>query len=245
VPAVALGVAERADVVIDFSKYAGKTIYLENRLLQPNGQGGPTGSVSSPGQGFLMLKIVVDQPAAQDNSVDPATLPSYYALPSVSGTPRVSRTFNFDQGRNGQWTINGSLFSCTTARFTVQQNSLEQWYLDNGWNWSHPIHVHMEEHQVTQGAPGLYGSSSDDSWDYSRYSSQYCWSGCTSNSPTGVNLARKDTVRLVPKANATIRMRFRDWLGRYVMHCHNVIHEDHAMMLRFDVGTTGDTKTNP
>jgi len=245
VPAVALGVAERADVIIDFSKYAGKTIYLENRLLQPNGQGGPTGSVSSPGQGFLMLKIVVDQPAAQDNSVDPATLPSFYSLPSVSGTPRVSRTFNFDQGRNGQWTINGSLFSCTTARFTVQQNSLEQWYFDNGWNWSHPIHVHMEEHQVTQGAPGLYGSSSDDSWDYSRYSSQYCWSGCTSNSPTGVNLARKDTVRLVPKANATIRMRFRDWVGRYVMHCHNVIHEDHAMMLRFDVGTTGDTKTNP
>jgi FtsP/CotA-like multicopper oxidase with cupredoxin domain len=29
------------------------------------------------------------------------------------------------------------------------------------------------------------------------------------------------------------------------MHCHNVIHEDHAMMLRFDVGVTGDTKTNP
>jgi FtsP/CotA-like multicopper oxidase with cupredoxin domain len=40
-------------------------------------------------------------------------------------------------------------------------------------------------------------------------------------------------------------MRFRDWLGRYVMHCHNVIHEDHAMMLRFDVATTGDTNPNP
>jgi hypothetical protein len=24
-----------------------------------------------------------------------------------------------------------------------------------------------------------------------------------------------------------------------------VIHEDHAMMLRFDVGTTGDTNSNP
>jgi hypothetical protein len=24
-----------------------------------------------------------------------------------------------------------------------------------------------------------------------------------------------------------------------------VIHEDHAMMLRWDIGTTGDTKTNP
>jgi FtsP/CotA-like multicopper oxidase with cupredoxin domain len=242
---VALGVAERADVIIDFAQYAGKTIYLENRLLQPNGQGGPTGSVTSGGNGFLMLKIIVDGPTVIDNSVNPATLPSYYALPSVSATPRVTRNFNFDQGWNGQWTINGGLFSCNTSRFTVQQNSLEQWNLQNGWNWSHPIHVHMEEHQVTKGAPGLYGSSSDDSNNYSHWSSQYCWSGCSTSGETGVNLARKDTVRLVPSSSATIRMRFRDWLGRYVMHCHNVIHEDHAMMVRFDVGVTGDTKTNP
>jgi FtsP/CotA-like multicopper oxidase with cupredoxin domain len=40
-------------------------------------------------------------------------------------------------------------------------------------------------------------------------------------------------------------MRFRDWLGRYAMHCHNVIHEDHSMMVRFDVAVTGDTKSNP
>ena len=38
VPAVALGVAERSDVIIDFAQYAGKTIYIENRLNQPNGQ---------------------------------------------------------------------------------------------------------------------------------------------------------------------------------------------------------------
>ncbi len=29
--------------------------------------------------------------------------------------------------------------------------------------------------------------------------------------------------------------RFRDMKGRYVMHCHNSVHEDHAMMIRFDV----------
>jgi FtsP/CotA-like multicopper oxidase with cupredoxin domain len=23
--------------------------------------------------------------------------------------------------------------------------------------------------------------------------------------------------------------------GRYVMHCHNVVHEDHAMMIRWDI----------
>jgi FtsP/CotA-like multicopper oxidase with cupredoxin domain len=245
VPAVALGVAERADVIIDFAAYAGRTIYIENRLKQPNGQGGPTGGVVSGGNGFLTLKIVVDLPAVGDQSAVPSASTSYYSLPSVSGTPRVSRYFNFDQDRNGQWTINGRLFSCNSPRFLAQVNTLEQWKFDNGWNWSHPIHVHMEEHQVTKGAPGLYGSLSDDGNNYSHWGSQYCWSGCSSQNPTGVNLARKDTVRLVPRADATIRMRFRDWLGRYAMHCHNVIHEDHAMMLRFDVAATGDTKSNP
>ena len=32
-----------------------------------------------------------------------------------------------------------------------------------------------------------------------------------------------------------VLMRFRDYKGKYVMHCHNLIHEDHAMMLRFDI----------
>ena len=29
------------------------------------------------------------------------------------------------------------------------------------------------------------------------------------------------------------------------MHCHNTVHEDHAMMLRFDIGATGDTNSRP
>ncbi|MFP5299184.1 MAG: multicopper oxidase domain-containing protein, partial [Actinomycetota bacterium] len=35
--------------------------------------------------------------------------------------------------------------------------------------------------------------------------------------------------------------RFRDFSGRYPMHCHNLLHEDHAMMLRFDIDDTGDS----
>src|SRR4051794_40866723 len=93
VPAVALGVAERADVVIDFSKYAGQTIYIENRLIQPNGQGGPTGSVTTGGNGFLLLKIIVDGPAVADNSLPMSNTIGYYNLPNVGGTPRVTRNF--------------------------------------------------------------------------------------------------------------------------------------------------------
>jgi FtsP/CotA-like multicopper oxidase with cupredoxin domain len=30
-------------------------------------------------------------------------------------------------------------------------------------------------------------------------------------------------------------MRFREWLGLYPMHCHNVVHEDHAMMMSWEI----------
>ncbi len=30
-------------------------------------------------------------------------------------------------------------------------------------------------------------------------------------------------------------LRFRDFVGRYPMHCHNTLHEDHAIMVRRDI----------
>jgi len=243
VPAVALGAAERSDVIIDFSRYAGKTLYIENRLEQDNGRG-PTGQLVPGGTGHLLLKIVVDGPTVADASMDPATAPSYYALPSVAGTPTVSRSFDFDQDYNGQWSINGRFFNGNTPRFAVKQNTMEQWRFSSGRGWAHPIHVHFEEFQMTAGAPGLYGSASNDNDGFSRWRSQYCYDGCAGTS-TGVQLARKDTVRIGEGGDVTVRMRFRDFTGRYVMHCHNTVHEDHAMMLRFDIGATGDTNSRP
>lgn len=243
VPAVALGAAERSDVIIDFSRYAGKTLYIENRLEQDNDRG-PTGQLVPGGTGHLLLKIVVDGPTVADASMDPATAPSYYSLPSVAGTPTVSRSFDFDQDYNGQWSINGRFFNGNTPRFAVKQNTMEQWRFSSGRGWAHPIHVHFEEFQMTAGAPGLYGSASNDNDGFSRWRSQYCYDGCAGTS-TGVQLARKDTVRIGEGGDVTVRMRFRDFTGRYVMHCHNTVHEDHAMMLRFDIGATGDTNSRP
>ncbi len=52
-------------------------------------------------------------------------------------------------------------------------------------------------------------------------------------------------MRLQHNETATLFFRFRDFPGRYPLHCHNVVHEDHAMMLRFDIDPTGDTNANP
>ena len=36
-----------------------------------------------------------------------------------------------------------------------------------------------------------------------------------------------------------IYMHWTDFLGKYIMHCHNVVHEDHAMMVRWDIVEPG------
>lgn len=223
---VRLGVAERADIIIDFSQYAGKTIYLENRLEQDDGRG-PDGDILPAGQGNRVLKFVVAPGTAPDGSAHPSTQ-TFYALPSTAGTPRVTRRFRFDR-TNGQWAINNKLMDgeCEDIRFRVLRGrqgvpSIEHWILqNNSGGWSHPIHIHFEEFQILErnGQPIPAGS---------------------------VEKSRKDVVRLGPNETVKIFFRFRDFAGRYPMHCHNTVHEDHAMMLRFDIVDTGaDTKTEP
>ena len=51
---------------------------------------------------------------------------------------------------------------------------------------------------------------------------------------------RKDVVKIgqgdaIKFGDIDLTMQFRDWLGHYPMHCHNTVHEDHAMMLRWQV----------
>ena len=46
---------------------------------------------------------------------------------------------------------------------------------------------------------------------------------------------RKDTLSLLPGQEAEVFVQFRDFTGKYLMHCHHHMHEDHAMMIRFDV----------
>jgi hypothetical protein len=36
-----------------------------------------------------------------------------------------------------------------------------------------------------------------------------------------------------------ITMQFRDWQGTFMQHCHNTTHEDHAMLMRWDIDDGG------
>lgn len=219
-----IGVAERIDVIIDFRPFAGKSIYLENRLNQINGQGpvisNPNGTgatecncpeILPAGGGNLLMRFDVDTNFVRDESADPRTQ-TFYQLPQVVA-PRVVRTFKFDR-LNGQWSINGQFMDCNDIRFQVSQNSAENWILANATgDWTHPIHIHLEEHQIlsrNRVPPSL-----------------------------PIEGSRKDVSQLHPNERVQLFFRFRDWLGRYPLHCHNVVHEDHAMMLRWELVPDG------
>jgi FtsP/CotA-like multicopper oxidase with cupredoxin domain len=237
IQSVRIGPAERVDVIIDFRQFAGKTIYLENRLNQLSGQG-PAAvdsqvaaqnssttecslvlnsnqpAILPAGAGNLLLQFRVSGSAVHDDSVDPATNPSFYRLPSTNVTPRITRTFRFDR-LNGQWSINGQFMDCNQFRFAVQQNSSEQWLLTNlSGDWTHPIHIHLEEHRIL--------------------------SRNRVASTVPADLGRKDVTQLHPNERVQLFFRFRDWLGKYPIHCHNVVHEDHAMMALWHVVPQGD-----
>ena len=89
---------------------------------------------------------------------------------------------------------------------------------NNSGGWQHPIHIHFEEFQI--------GSRNGQP-------------------PPGVERSRKDVVRLQFNEEIAIFFRFRDFSGRYPMHCHNTVHEDHAMMMRWEIDDVGDLTTQP
>jgi len=215
---IGIGSASRMDVVIDFSQFAGQTLYIENRLQQTSGKGPDNPPVILPaGQGNLLLKIIVSGQSVVDNSLPPSQQ-TFYTLPDTTPTPVVTRTFKFDR-LNGQWSINEQFMDCDTTRFTVTQNTVEHWILTNlSGDWEHPIHIHLEEGQiVTRNRVG----------------------------PQPFEQSRKDVYHLHQGERIELFYRFRDYTGRYPIHCHNTVHEDHAMMMRWEIQQTGDTNRTP
>jgi hypothetical protein len=51
--------------------------------------------------------------------------------------------------------------------------------------------------------------------------------------------------RLRPSGSVTLTMQFRDWGGMFMEHCHNTMHEDNAMLLRWEISDGGTPFLRP
>jgi FtsP/CotA-like multicopper oxidase with cupredoxin domain len=239
VNSVRIAVAERVDIIVDFGEIfkrtGAKRLYFVNRAEQVNGRG-PTGKTLTPGTPVLQINLTGDAATGgmltggvvPDNSTDPALHATgpigmpLRALPDVDfaalqthAATLPTRSWRFERGSGG-WMVNGAFFDENVVNAAIPRGSEEVWTIQNpGGSWRHPVHIHFEEHRILtrNGTPVIPATQLDGAIDYSR----------------------RDVINLQTNNEVRLFMRFRDMKGRYVMHCHNVVHEDHAMMVRWDI----------
>jgi spore coat protein A len=142
-----------------------------------------------------------------DAADDPSRVPDRLAPPPLSDPPAVTRTLHFGLGAQHTWTINGRYFDPRRADVRPKPGTTELWRLTS--DFDHPVHLHLAQFEVV--SRGLSGPGPDD-------------------------LGLRDTIDLRASEQATIRVAFGDYPGRYVFHCHNLEHEDMAMMGTMLVG---------
>jgi FtsP/CotA-like multicopper oxidase with cupredoxin domain len=214
--------AKRREFVVDFSKYLdgsptkkGDVIYLTNVMKMLDGR---MWNSPDPNYKVPMLKIVIGDDAV-DNSVVPSALRAAPPVPSGAALQNLiasRRTFELQRSGFGgelEWGINGKAFDATVSFASPKKDSEEVWEIRNGGGgWVHPMHLHQEEHHVISrnGRPSPDARHPDD---------------------TG----KEDVVALDPSESVLVYRKFRDFVGNYVAHCHNLAHEDHAMMFGWQI----------
>ncbi|KAL7892714.1 Cupredoxin [Trichoderma sp. SZMC 28014] len=159
----------------------------------------------------LVMQFNVGSTVSSDanNSSPPSSLVPIDTPP----TSLVNRNFKFDK-KNDEWVINGVPFSDVKNRVLAapQTSQTEIWVLENqNSGWSHPIHIHLVDFQILSRSGGRNIVEPYE------------------------KVALKDVAVLGPKETVTIAVTFAPFVGMYMFHCHNAIHEDHAMMDAFNI----------
>ena len=214
-----LAPAERADVIIDFSQYAGKQLVLDN-----TNRDGKDGELAVP---QLMLFKVLPQLTKPDVSQLPTSMKAIPILnPANASIARQIDLTQVDMGNNMQMLLlNGKAWHDPITE-RVQLGSTEIWKLVNTTGDMHPFHIHLVQFQMLDRTP----------FNADQYlkTGQFVVTGA-SQPPDSNELGWKDVLRLEPGMMTRIIMKFDTYTGFYVFHCHILEHEDMDMMRPFEV----------
>ncbi|MEU8616249.1 multicopper oxidase domain-containing protein [Streptomyces sp. NPDC048623] len=110
------------------------------------------------------------------------------------------------EDEHAMWTVNGRPFSTTDVLARPRLGTVERWRFTSDFH--HPVHLHLAQFEVLSrdGKP-----------------------------PRATDVGWKDTVDVRPYEVVEVLARFAGHRGRYMVHCHNLEHEDMAMMANFEV----------
>jgi spore coat protein A len=231
---VLMALAERADLIVDFSAAAGTSFRLLNLGPDEPFGGGAVGLDFDPSDPDSTGQVMEFRVSAGPVS-DPTTPPQYLQLPAISSLGAAGTTRNLSLNEEvyepadipiaallGAWDTGTGQPTPLLWADPITENpavgGVEEWVMYNVTEDAHPIHIHLVQFEVVGreaigGGPSVAGSNGPLPWE------------------TGF----KDTVIAYPGEITRVRARF-DRPGFYVWHCHIVEHEDNEMMRPFHVG---------
>ena len=209
--ALFLGPAERVEIVADFSHDPlGRAVRLVSLPFFGGGMGPGMGmgGASSQGAPFSLLRFTVQRPGPPSARVPERLVPLERLDP---GRASVRRRFVMAMRMPpfaGAFTINGLTFESGRVDVRAERGPLELWEVVNASREPHPFHVHATQFQLVRRSSGPLGPHES---------------------------GFKDTVLVWPGETVELVLRFERYAGLYVLHCHNLEHEDAGMMLNLEV----------
>jgi spore coat protein A, manganese oxidase len=234
-----LAPAERADVLIDFSKFAGQTLVMKNHK--------PPKPVSNPApQLEQVMQIRVGTTVSQPGPTSiPPSLPGRAA--DVVGDVVATRyiTLNEIDVDEPTWflNLNGVHFDEGPVTETPRVGTVEDWVYVNVTGDTHPMHTHLVTFQVVGRTPfdaEAYEEANEGAHGVPGGIDPTPFATGPMEPPDPSERGYKDTVKANPGQFTTIRAKFDLPTGvtapqSYVHHCHIVEHEDNDMMRPFGV----------
>jgi spore coat protein A len=235
-----LAPAERADVLVDFSKLAGSRLVMKNHK--------PQKPVSNPApQLEQVMQIRVGRTVTQPG---PTSIPS--SLPGRRanlGSPAMTRyiTLNEIDAEEATWflNLNGMRFDEGPVTEAPELGTVEDWVYINLTGDTHPMHTHLVTFQVVGRTPfdvAAYEEENEGAHGVPGGIDPTPYATGPMEPPAPDERGFKDTVKADPGYFTTIRAKFDLPEGvvapqTYVHHCHIVEHEDNDMMRPFEVVT--------
>ena len=242
-----LALAERADLIVDFTNVAQGAYVLGNvGPDEPFGGGVPNidFDAADPNTTGQVMEFRVG-PA---HAIDPTTPPQFLVLPAISALPAESVTrplallekgevlpeIGFDgpiEAQLGNVNADGNAVPKEWADEVSEnpaEGATEVWEFFNFTADAHPMHVHEIAFQVVNREPLVLDEESEEPIQPVQLTGEV-------RPPEAWETGFKDTVVAYPGEVTRIRAKF-DTSGQFVWHCHIVEHEDNEMMRPYRIG---------
>ncbi|MBP9664428.1 MAG: multicopper oxidase domain-containing protein [Pyrinomonadaceae bacterium] len=222
-PYLMLAPGERYEVIADFrNSPLRRNRRLVSQAFSPMGNAGNGGAALPNGAAFPIVSFRVRRRVA-DNFVLPPTLSTitrYRLEDAVNAANPRAFPISFQMG---MFMLNGGMFEMNgvAPNESVALNTLEAWDIANQSGpvqMAHPMHIHLVQFQIIERQMNASGATNYEGVKYGF-----------------VDTGWKDTFMLMPGERVRLLLRFEDFTGKFVYHCHNLEHEDMGMMRNFQV----------